>query len=125
MIHSDHGTQPTFQAFTRRAIDSDLIPSTGSVGDRFDNAVIESFWSRIRVELLDRKRWRTRVELANALFAYLEILYDRQQQYSALGMITPVEFEIRILPPAGSVDLRVAQALRDSGGDSGRDPDSS
>ena len=77
MIHSDHGTQPTFQAFTRRAIDSDLIPSTGSVGDRFDNAVIESFWSRIRVEILDRKRWRTRVELANALFAYLEILYDR------------------------------------------------
>jgi len=45
----------------------------GSVGDCFDNAVIESFWSRMQVELLDRKRWSTRVELASAIFEYLEI----------------------------------------------------
>jgi len=36
----------------------------GSVGDCFDNAMIESFWSRMQVELLDRKRWRTRIELS-------------------------------------------------------------
>ena len=50
----------------------------GSIGDCFDNAVIESFWSRMQVELLDRKRWRTRVELANAIFEYLEIFHNRR-----------------------------------------------
>jgi transposase InsO family protein len=43
----------------------------GSVGDCFDNAVMESFWSRMQVELLDRKRWITRLELGNAIFEYL------------------------------------------------------
>jgi len=62
-------------AFTRRAIDSGLLPSMGSVGDCYDKPVIESFWSRMQVELLDRKRWRTRVELANAIFEYLEIFH--------------------------------------------------
>ena len=66
----------------------------GSIGDCFDNAVIESFWSRMQVELLDPKRWRTRVELANAIFEYLEIFHNRQRRHSALGMITPVEFEV-------------------------------
>jgi transposase InsO family protein len=49
----------------------------------------------VHVELLDRKRWRTRTELANALFEYLEIFHNRQRRHSALGMLTPVEFEIR------------------------------
>jgi len=70
----------------------------GSVGDCFDNAVMESFWSRVQVELLDRKRWRTRVELANAIFDYLEIFHNRQRRHSSLGMITPVEFEARSRP---------------------------
>ena len=98
VIHSDQGTQFTSWAFTRRAIDSGLLPSIGSVGDCFDNAVIESFWSRMQVELLDRKRWRTRIELANAIFEYLEIFHNRQRRHSALGMLTPVEFEARREP---------------------------
>jgi transposase InsO family protein len=94
VIHSDQGTPFTSWAFTRRALDSGLLPSMGSIGDCFDNAVIESFWSRMQVELLDRKRWSTRVELANAIFEYLEIFHNRQRRHSALGMITPVEFEV-------------------------------
>jgi putative transposase len=65
----------------------------GSIGDCYDNAVIESFWSRMQVELLDRKRWPTRVDLANAIFEYLEIFHNRQRRHSALGMLTRVEFE--------------------------------
>ena len=95
VIHSDQGTQFTSWAFTRRALDSGLMPSMGSVGDCYDNAVIESFWSRMQVELLDRRHWRTRVELANAIFEYLEIFHNRQRRHSALGMLTPVEFETR------------------------------
>jgi transposase InsO family protein len=93
VIHSDQGTQFTSWAFTRRAIDSGLLPSMGSVGDCYDNAVIESFWSRMQVELLDRQRWRTRVELANAIFEYLEIFHNRQRRHTSLGMLTPIEFE--------------------------------
>lgn len=95
VIHSDQGTQFTSWAFTRRAIDSGLLPSMGSVGSCFDNAMIESFWSRMQVELLDRRRWRTRMELANAIFEYLEIFHNRQRRHSALGMFSPIEFETR------------------------------
>ena len=94
LIHSDHGTQFTSWAFTRRALDSGLVPSMGSIGDCFENAVIESFWARMQVELLDRQRWSTRVELANAIFEYLEIFHNRKRRHSALGMRTPVEFEM-------------------------------
>jgi transposase InsO family protein len=47
----------------------------GSVGDCFDNAMMESFWSRMQVEMLNRKRWSTRVEFASAIFEYLEIYH--------------------------------------------------
>jgi putative transposase len=98
VIHSDQGTQFTSWAFTRRAIDSVLLPSMGAVGVCYDNAMIESFWSRMQVELLDRRRWRTRVELANAIFEYIEIFHNRQRRHSSLGMLTPVEFETRRQP---------------------------
>ncbi len=74
VIHPDQGVQFASWAFTDRAKASGLVPSMGSVGDCYDNSMIESFWSRMQVELLDRKRWNTRVELANAIFDYLEIL---------------------------------------------------
>jgi putative transposase len=95
LIHSDQGTQFTSWAFTHRVKASGLMPSMGSIGDCYDNAMIESFWSRMQVELLDRKRWRTRVELANAIFEYLEVFHNRQRRHSALQMLTPIEFEQR------------------------------
>ena len=67
----------------------------GGVGACFDNAMIELFWSRMQVELLDQQRWRTRIELANAIFEYLELFHNRQRQHSSLGMLSPIEFENR------------------------------
>jgi len=61
----------------------------GSIGDCYNNAVIESFWGRVQTELLNRRRWRTRIELANALFEYLEIFHNRRRRHSSLGMLTP------------------------------------
>jgi len=94
IIHSDHGTQFTSWAFTRRAKESGLLPSMGSIGDCYDNAMIESFWGRMQVELLNRSRWRTRIELANAIFEYLEIFHNRQRRHSSIGMLTPIEYEM-------------------------------
>lgn len=47
----------------------------------------------MQVELLDRKVWKTRLELANAMFDYLEIWHNRRRRHSQLGMLTPIEFE--------------------------------
>jgi putative transposase len=66
----------------------------GSIGDCYDNAVIESFWGRMQTELLNRQKWRTRMELANAIFDYLEISRNRRRRHSALGMLTPIEYEL-------------------------------
>jgi len=77
VIHSDHGVQFASWAFTKRAKDSGLVPSMGSIGDCYDNSMIESFWSRMQVELLNRQRWTTRIELANAIFDYIEIWHNR------------------------------------------------
>jgi transposase InsO family protein len=93
VIHSDQGMQFGSWVFTKRAKDSGLLPSMGSVGDCYDNAMIEAFWSRMQVELLDRQRWNTRIELANAIFEYLEIWHNRQRRHSALGWLSPIEFE--------------------------------
>jgi putative transposase len=95
VIHSDHGVQFTSWAFTQRARASGLVPSMGSVADCDDNAMIESFWSRMQTELLNRRRSTTRIELANAIFEYLEIFHNRQRRHSALGMRTPIEYELR------------------------------
>ena len=94
IVHSDHGVQFTSWAFTDRAKRSGLVPSMGSIGDCYDNAAIESFWGRMQTELFNRKRWRTRIDLANAIFDYLEIFHNRQRRHSALGMRTPIEFEL-------------------------------
>ena len=56
--------------------------------------MIEAFWSRIQVELPDTRRWRTRVELANAIFEYIEIFHNRRRRHSNLGTRTPIEFEL-------------------------------
>ena len=66
----------------------------GSVGGCHDNAMIEAFWSRMQVELLDSRRWKTRVDLANAMFEYIEVFRNRRRRHSSLGMLTPIEFEL-------------------------------
>jgi putative transposase len=98
VIHSDHGVQFTSWAFTERARASGLVPSMGTIGDCYDNGMMESFWGRMQTELLDRRRWKTRIELANAIFDYLEIFHNRQRRHSSLGMLTPNEYEM-LRPP--------------------------
>jgi hypothetical protein len=67
----------------------------GSIGDCYDKGQMESFWARMKVELLNRQRWSTRLELANAMFEYLEIFHNRERRHSLLGMLSPIEYERR------------------------------
>lgn len=55
--------------------------------------MMESFWGRMQVELLNRRRWKTRVELANAIFEYIESFNNNRRRHSSLNMLTPTEFE--------------------------------
>jgi transposase InsO family protein len=93
IVHADHGTQFTSWAFTDKVRQAGFMPSFGSVGDAFDNAMMESFWSSMQIELLNRKRWKTRVELSNAIFEYIEVFYNRRRRHSSIDYVSPIEFE--------------------------------
>ena len=67
----------------------------GSVGDALDNAVAESFFATLQTELLDRGPWPTRQMLKSAIFEYIEAFYNRRRRHSALGYLSPAEFERR------------------------------
>jgi putative transposase len=92
IIHSDRGTQFTSWAFSDRVRTAGIAPSMGAVGTAADNAMMESFWGRMQVELLNRRRWKTRIELANAIHDYL-VFHNTRRRHSALGMRTPTEVE--------------------------------
>lgn len=94
IVHADHGVQFTSWAFGGRVRTAGLLPSFGTVGDGLDNAMMESFWSSMQIELLNRRKWKTRVELANAIFEYIEVFHNRQRRHSALGYKTPIEYEL-------------------------------
>jgi transposase InsO family protein len=93
--HSDHGCQYTSLVFTRRLEDAGILGSMGSVGDALDNAIAESFFATLQTELLDRDTWQTRQKLRSAIFEYVEAFYNRRRRHSALGYLSPAEFERR------------------------------
>lgn len=93
IIHSDRGTQFTSWAFSSRLRDRGIAPSMGAVGSAADNAMMESFWARLQVELFNRQRWKTRIELASAIHDYIELWHNTRRRHSALGMRTPSEIE--------------------------------
>jgi putative transposase len=93
--HSDHGTQYTSLAFGARCSQVGVRPSMGSVGDCYDNAMCESFFASLECELLDRHRFRTQAEARMAVFEYLESWYNPRRRHSALGQLSPAEYELR------------------------------
>lgn len=93
IIHSDRGSQfrsRKFQAALRRY---KLRGSMGRVGACADNAAMESFFSLLQKNVLDRKRWATRRELRLAIVSWVEGKYHRKRKQRRLGKETPVEFE--------------------------------
>jgi transposase InsO family protein len=93
VIHSDRGVQFSSWAFSQRVRDAGIAPSIGAVGSCFDHAMMEAFWARMQVELLNRRRGTTRVGLATAIHDYIEHFHNNRRRHSALGMRTPAEVE--------------------------------
>lgn len=93
ILHSDHGSQYTSWAFGQRLRAAGVLASMGTVGDCYDNAMMESFWGTLQLELLDQKQWKTRDELANAIFEWIECWYNPKRRHSSIGMHSPVTYE--------------------------------
>lgn len=93
IAHSDHGTQYTSWAFGRRLRSAGLLGSMGSIGDAYDNAVAESFFHTLQLELLDEHRWDTRDQLANAIFDWIEAWYNPRRRHSYTNMLSPIDYE--------------------------------
>ena len=91
--HSDQGTQYTSIAFGQRCRQAGVRPSMGSVGDCYDNALCESFFATLECELLDRRRFTTQTEARSAVFDFIEGWYNQHRRHSALGYLSPAEFE--------------------------------
>jgi putative transposase len=91
--HSDRGCQYTSFAFGKRCREMGVVPSVGSVGDAYDNAMAESFFASLECELLDRRCFRTQSEAKLAVFEYLEGFYNARRRHSSLGYRSPVQFE--------------------------------
>jgi len=93
VLHSDHGSQYTSWAFGQRLRAAGLLASMGTVGDCYDNSMMESFWGTMQLELLDTKAWEARDELANAISEWIECWYNPQRRHSSIGMHSPITFE--------------------------------
>jgi putative transposase len=92
---SDKGSQYTSLAFGNRCKKAGVRPSTGSVGDAYDNAMCESFFATLECELIDRNRFRSRTEARMAVFHFIEGFYNPTCRHSALGYLSPLEYERR------------------------------
>jgi len=114
--HSDRGAQYTSVAFSRRCRDAGVAPSMGSVGDAYDNALVEAFFASLKTELLMRHSFATRKAARLALFDYIEGFYNSHRRHSALGYLSPAEFERRWWRRPEIVRRRVREDLLSEAG---------
>jgi transposase InsO family protein len=93
IVHSDRGSQFRSHAYQRVLRNAGLHGSMGRVGTCADNAAMESFFSLLQKNVLNRRRWRTREELRLAIVVWIEKTYHRRRRQDTLGRLTPIEFE--------------------------------
>lgn len=93
VVHSDRGSQFRSRKFRRALTRHGLQGSMGRVGAAGDNAAMESFFSLLQKNVLNRRSWATREELRTAIVVWIERTYHRRRRQARLGRLTPVEFE--------------------------------
>ena len=98
--HSDRGCQYTSYAFGKRCREAGVVPSMGSTGDAYENAMAESFVATLEREVIDRRRFKSRAEARMAIFTWLEGWYNPHRRHSALGYLSPMNYERKMLSRA-------------------------
>jgi putative transposase len=105
IIHSDRGSQYSSNDFRKLLKRHGLRQSMSGKGNCYDNAQAESFWARLKAELLEDGAFRYVDEARSEVFSYIEGYYNRIRRHSAIGYLSPIDFERkfeidRISPPA-------------------------
>lgn len=95
IFHSDRGSQYTAAAFADVGRDHGIRPSRGRIGSSYDNALAESFFQGLEREWLHGRSWSSKAHARTELFEWLSY-YNRRRRHSALGYLTPLEFEQRM-----------------------------
>jgi putative transposase len=98
IVHSDRGIQYCSNNFKELMINNNCMQSMSSTGNCYDNAVTESFFSRLKTELIYQERYETRDQARKSIFKYIEIFYNRNRIHSTLGGVSPFQFEQINLP---------------------------
>lgn len=93
LLHSDQGSPYTSQGYQGKLTERGIVVSMSRVGDCYDNAAMESFFSTLKGECVDRTRFSTRQEARQTIFEYLECFYNRVRRHSTLKYVSPVDFE--------------------------------
>jgi putative transposase len=91
--HSDQGSQYVSEAFQRLLVEHGITCSMSRQGDVWDNSAMESFFSSLKVERVDRRDYATRDEARADLFDYVERFYNQRRRHSTIGYLSPAEFE--------------------------------
>ncbi|MGH1552475.1 IS3 family transposase, partial [Streptomyces sp. L7] len=100
ILHSDRGSQFRSRKFVRALNRHRMVGSIGRVGAAGDNAAMESFFSLLQKNVLDRQAWATRQELRIAIVTWIERTYHRRRRQASLGRLTPIEYETVMTTPA-------------------------
>jgi len=93
VVHSDRGSQFRSRKVARVLAAHDLVGSMGQVASAGDNAAMESFFSLLQKNVLNRRRWTSRQDLRIAIITWIERTYHRRRRQHRLGRLTPIEFE--------------------------------
>lgn len=100
IVHSDRGSQFRSRQFVHALNHHGLLGSMGKVGAAGDNAAMESFFALLQKNVLNRRPWTTRDQLRIAIVSWIERTYHRRRRQTALGRLTPVEYETIMTAPA-------------------------
>ncbi len=93
ILHSDRGVQYRSGEYQQALADLQIKPSMSRKGNCWDNAAMESFFSRLKVELIYAKEYKQVSEVYKDVFEYIEVFYNRIRRHSANGYISPVDYE--------------------------------
>ncbi len=93
-VHSDRGSQFRSRRFLAALRERGLVGSMGQVASAGDNAAMESFFSLLQNNVLNRRRWATHAELRLAIITWIERTYHRRRRQARLGRMTPIEYEM-------------------------------
>ncbi|HEX8822873.1 MAG TPA: IS3 family transposase [Archangium sp.] len=96
--HSDRGSQYASTDYQQALAARGIQCSMSRKGNCWDNAVVESFFSSLKLELVYTTDFATQEQARLALFEYIEVFYNRQRRHSSLGYVSPVDFELAALP---------------------------